>query len=776
MCGGLAINMINVLIKPSEYNKEIYAVLLQSLLETNGQDIRIFCFGKSLENDNEFNMFSKKCHEMVFVDFKDDDYHNLFADIAFLKNSIHILAAHYYLPDELDRILYINEDVIINNNIEDFYNISFDDNYLVVRGQTSQKINGVFHKVGARLEKGQYFDSRIILINLKKIRSYFNLKKELNLLKGKEQIQNTQGILNIIFENKVKYDDQIKDNFRYTICQDAVRNKIDISDLPPRIICYENRDYYGIGINVLPWELKLEEETVEIYKKQGIIKSKYKLKECENINIDLVRIWWLYAERTIFYESLRDKMFCKREMIINKIEKSDHEIRQYMMEQTFFDDIRNGIREVDYSLLKTITYGRLNDYIDSVEPEVAVKIMKRIFYLSQKNISKQNTIKIGFLVYSSSEWQCEELYRKLAANKRFEVYIIIVGYNHGNEEDIHFNYINTYEYFLNKNHHVIYVGDVYKKIDIIENIDVLIYITPFEMVPENVNIIGRKLQQLCVHIPYCYYLENKADIYYGDDYYEKAAFKLTWCYFASCELEKKIAANEQSFHGYNIAVSGFPKIDSLIKRNFLSQENIWKTNDSTELKIIWAPHFNLEPGMNGTFYENYNWLLEFAKEHSEISWIVKPHPRMRIGAVKKGVFKSNEEYDIYMNKWNKLDNALVVESGDYYNIFLTSDAMILDSLSFLAEYQFTGKPLLLLQPEELRSMSEFGERLISVLYTARGNDFECITRFINNCIQNIDPQKESRKEFFHEYLDYEEKNGKTATDFIYDKFIESFVK
>lgn len=767
--------LINILIKPNKYNREIYAVLLQSLIETTMHSIRIFCFGKCLADDYKFNMFADKCHEMIFVDIEDTIYDNLFMDVPFLKDNIHILAAHNYLPDGLDRVLYINDDVIINDNIDDFYNISFDDNYLVVRGQISQKKNGEFHKIGARVEKGQYFDSRIMLINLKKMQSNFDLKKEIALSMKKERIHNAQGMLNVIFEGKVKYDDQIKDNFRYSICQDAVRNKMDISSVMPRIICYENRDYYGIGVNVKPWELRLDEETIDIYKKQGIIKSKYKLRESEKINAELINIWWAYAEKSPFYESLETEMENKRKTICNQIEKSDYEIKKYVEEQTFLAGLVKEIENVDYGWFQTITYERLNDYIDSIEPDSAVKILKNIFRLNKIHISKKDIIKVGFLVYSSSEWQCEELYRKLASNKRFEVYIIIVGYHHGSEEDIQFNYTNTYDYFLDKNYHVVCTRDLYKEIVNIEKMDILIYITPFIMIPENVNIFGRKLRQLCVHIPYCYYLENKEDIYYGDDYYEKAAFKLTWYYFASCELEKKIAAKEQSFNGYNIAVSGFPKIDLLLKKDFHVKKNIWKTNDSTKLKIIWAPHFNLELGMNGTFYENYSWFLEYAKEHTEISWIVKPHPRMRIGAVKKGVFNNSKEYDAYMNKWNELDNALVVESGDYYNIFSTSNAMILDSLSFLAEYQFTGKPLLLLQPEELRSMSEFGERLISVLYTARGNDFESIIRFINNCMQNIDIQKESREEFFHEYLDYEKKNGKMATDFIYDKFIEAFI-
>lgn len=763
--------MINILIKPNKYNKEIYAVMLQSLLETNRHEFRIFCFKENLDEDCEIQLPTEKIHEIKFVGLNQSLRYNLLKKSVLLNSSAHILMAHCYLPDELERILYLSDDVIINGDIEDFYNLSFEDNYLVVRGQTSRKINGAFHKIGARSENGQYFDARVLLIDLKEMRSHFDVKKEIDLLRDKEPTNSVQGLLNIIFDGKVKYDDDIRNNFRYSICRDAVRNNVNISDIMPKIICCEKRDYYGVGIDVLPWEFLLEETAIDGYKECGIIKSKYRFRESEQINYNIVKTWWFYAKHTPIYDVLKSKMMQRKEEITKTIIKSDLEVKEYLDNQAFFEGLTTDLENVDYKAFQTITYRHLNDYIDLIKPETAVKIMRNIFSLNEKNIFKKRIIKIGFLVYSSSEWQCEELYHKLETNKRFEPMLIIASYKHGTKQDIQSNYIKTCKYFSEKNYHILYLEDLDKRGNI-NDFDILVYITPFDMLPKEVNLLERNLNQLCVHIPYAYYLENKEDAHYAEDYYDQAVFRLTWYYFASCELEKEIAAKEQSLKGYNIAVSGFPKIDSLIKGKTCPRENFWKVNDSTQLKIIWAPHFNLDPGMNGTFYENYDWFYNFAKEHPEISWIVKPHPRMRIGAIKKGVFKSNAEYDIYISKWNDLNNALVRESGDYYDIFSTSDAMILDSLSFLAEYQFTGKPLLLLQPKELRSMSQLGEKLISVLYTARGNDFDCIIKFINNCLYNNDIAREDRRKFFDEYLNYQKRNGKLATDFIYDKFVD----
>ena len=86
-------------------------------------------------------------------------------------------------------------------------------------------------------------------------------------------------------------------------------------------------------------------------------------------------------------------------------------------------------------------------------------------------------------------------------------------------------------------------------------------------------------------------------------------------------------------------------------------------------------------------------IYEYVKNNTKTtSWVFRPHPMLRAGAVQQGVFKSEEEYDNYLEMWNELPNAQVIEGGMYVDIFETSDAMILDSVSFLAEYLYMHKP------------------------------------------------------------------------------------
>lgn len=191
---------------------------------------------------------------------------------------------------------------------------------------------------------------------------------------------------------------------------------------------------------------------------------------------------------------------------------------------------------------------------------------------------------------------------------------------------------------------------------------------------------------------------------------------------------------------------------------------LWKNPGGK--KIIWAPHHSVrEVPHTATFEQNYRFFLEYARAHSkETSWVVKPHPLLAISAVKAGIFQSAEEWNKYLREWEILPNAVVI-NGQYGDIFKTSDCMILDSVSFKAEYLYVHKPLLYLTSDMITN-NEFGDLVQERLYTAPGNDFAAITEFIEN-ISETDPNKYTREQFFRDELDYYSRNKMLARDRVY---------
>ena len=169
-----------------------------------------------------------------------------------------------------------------------------------------------------------------------------------------------------------------------------------------------------------------------------------------------------------------------------------------------------------------------------------------------------------------------------------------------------------------------------------------------------------------------------------------------------------------------------------------------------------------------TFGSNMYYFLYLAQKYKyKVTFIFKPHPNLRNAVVKSGYMKSYDEYEEYLDRWRELPNGNVVEEADYLKLFETSDAMIMDSMSFVGEYLYVQKPLLFLTREE-QNFNDLGEALMEAHYTADGRDYMSIDMFIQNVVINGDDvKKDIRKDVFYRQLDYYGRNGINASEYIY---------
>ena len=157
--------------------------------------------------------------------------------------------------------------------------------------------------------------------------------------------------------------------------------------------------------------------------------------------------------------------------------------------------------------------------------------------------------------------------------------------------------------------------------------------------------------------------------------------------------------------------------------------------------------------------------MDFTPDYS--SFVFKPHPNLRNALISKGIMNSIDEYEEYLDRFRRLPNASVQEEGDYLALFDTSDALINDSISFICEYMYTGKPMLFLRRAEQR-FTPLGEEIIRTQYDADGKDYEMIDRFVSDVvINNNDCKKQARKDLYSLRLDYVGMNGMNAAEHVY---------
>ena len=169
-------------------------------------------------------------------------------------------------------------------------------------------------------------------------------------------------------------------------------------------------------------------------------------------------------------------------------------------------------------------------------------------------------------------------------------------------------------------------------------------------------------------------------------------------------------------------------------------------------------------------------MYEFAKAHPEISWVVKPHPLLLKQAVRKKIFQSAESCEEYFKKWEALPNAQIYTGAYYQDIFATSDGMIHDSMSFVAEYQYVDKPMIFLTKNDKEEYF-VREKILEASYRVNGKDFDGIAAMIQRVIiEGDDCKAADRKIVFDKYLNYPKANGMLASEFIYKNITDEFKK
>ncbi len=413
------------------------------------------------------------------------------------------------------------------------------------------------------------------------------------------------------------------------------------------------------------------------------------------------------------------------------------------------------------------TYKGLYRYRDVFGVKKYIFIRNKIFSNARKAIQKKEKKTIRIIMSFCSEWCATDIYNYFH-EKEIDIGVVLSPYFNGPDEKVREEYIRSREFCEAKGFQYIdlYNTENWKFIgkDIREvQGDVVIYVKPWmAFYPDEVSLYNMPLSSVTCYIPYGFLLMKKEPIQFN----QLAHNMFTYIY---CESESYLEMYEKycDIGSSHVEFSGYAKMDPFAEDKAVSDREIWKglADDSHKTKIIYSPHWNFQDGF-ATFMDNGLQILEYAETHPDTtSWIYKPHPHLEVELVCHQKYMSGKEYQEYVDRWKNLSNAEVYIEGDYTDIFKTSDCMINDSLSFIAEYMYTHKPMLLLQGKNI-GYNQFGRECVANVYKCDGKDIEGIARFIENVRLGKDDMRESRERFFDEKLNYYEKRGQLASEYI----------
>lgn len=297
-------------------------------------------------------------------------------------------------------------------------------------------------------------------------------------------------------------------------------------------------------------------------------------------------------------------------------------------------------------------------------------------------------LKIVFYVYDDTKWKCQSLYDLLDKNSNFDVEVLVTKNSASNLNNPSYQTVDdvkkTYEFFKNKDMNVSYAYDINKEQFIpFEkfNPDIIIYQHPWYVETSQGPVVCSKFA-LTYYVPY-YVGNTTSEIEYGlrfHSYVHK--------HFLLDEQVKSYFLSKELSNSKNLAVVGHPTLDFYILNKNLSGKKY----------VIYAPHWSINDKRLGlsTFQWSGKFILEYAQNHSDLKWVFKPHPILKHRLLTENIM-SEEEIENYWKEWSNI--GIVCESGNYFEYFVNSKAMITDSASFLVEYFPTENPVIHLLTE-----------------------------------------------------------------------------
>lgn len=213
---------------------------------------------------------------------------------------------------------------------------------------------------------------------------------------------------------------------------------------------------------------------------------------------------------------------------------------------------------------------------------------------------------------------------------------------------------------------------------------------------------------------------------------------LFWKVFADNKMTYKDYCRYELAKGKNVVLSGYAKMDSLAK---------FKEKERSKKRVIIAPHHTINnPALPlSNFLEYQSFYLKLPKLFPQIEFVFRPHPLLFVNMVNEGFWNATQVNE-YIKKIK--DNGMIYSvGGDYFDIFVNSDAMIHDCSSFVVEYLFTKKPCCFMAKKNYKKIfSSLGKSCLKNYYLAFNT--QQIIEFIQNVVIDEKDKLKQKRELY----------------------------
>lgn len=276
--------LVNILISVDQNYLDKAKTMLFSLSMHTNEQIVVYLLNHRLSNSEvkEFSNYMRKlCKiEIVDIDVKDTELDDSpVGDAHFTVEMYYRILTQFLLPQEVERVLWLDCDIIILKSIDEFYHQDFNKKKYVVcldRGSDSEQLINQKEKLGLPKDY-KYFNSGVMLMNLAILRETTDREEIVKKIKSIEDklLFPDQDVLNVLYQNQVQYADGIKYNYQVRY-DNTLPSQVE-KDISILHYCSPQKpwNYWNLNdVSIFYWKVKAKQGKIERKESKNIYKNK----------------------------------------------------------------------------------------------------------------------------------------------------------------------------------------------------------------------------------------------------------------------------------------------------------------------------------------------------------------------------------------------------------------------------------------------------------------------------------------------------------------------
>ena len=209
---------MNILVSlDSNYINALEVMLTSLLVENQEEKFDVYVLNSSISFEEfkeiKYSLDANRCR-IIDVKVDEDQFKDAPISDRYPKEMYYRILAAKLLPESVDRILYLDPDLVIINSIDELYNMNLGDKYFAGATHIGKQLNIINEMRLSMPAESEYINSGVLLMNIKLLRKEQDEKEVFDYIKENslKLFLPDQDVINALYGDKIVIIDAEKYN------------------------------------------------------------------------------------------------------------------------------------------------------------------------------------------------------------------------------------------------------------------------------------------------------------------------------------------------------------------------------------------------------------------------------------------------------------------------------------------------------------------------------------------------------------------------------------